>query len=225
MAGSPGRALDPALLRFFETHHARGRVGLVGQGNLVGRAIREGQKLLTRDGKPSRWSHVFILGDERPRPAARGKARVAPSPYIFESDLEVHLSRAQVRNGAQESWVGKWCGREVEHAAVLDFGLTPAQTDRVIAAALRLVEEQVRYPLGELLGTWIAIVRNRLWRPNPLEDPHAMYCSTFVRWCFREAGRDFLGREVHLSNTAPEHIAQARAPEAEWHAKRAADDR
>ncbi|MCI0342438.1 MAG: hypothetical protein L0216_15080 [Planctomycetales bacterium] len=217
MGVSHGQGLNPPLLRFFESHHSRGRVALVGAGNLAGRAIREGQRLLTPDGRASLWSHVFILGDERPRPASRGRGRVERSPYIFESDLEVHLDRAQVRNGAQESWVGKWCGREIEHAAVLDFGLSRAAADRVIAAALRLVEEQVRYPLGDLLGTWIAIVRRKVWEENPLKDPHAMYCSAFVRWCFREAGRDFLGREVHLSNTAPEHIAQAREPIAEWH--------
>lgn len=48
-----------------------------------------------------------------------------------------------------------------------------------------------------------------LWRPNPLDDPHAMYCSTYVRYCYQEAGRDFLGNEINISNTTPEDIAQA----------------
>jgi hypothetical protein len=30
-----------------------------------------------------------------------------------------------------------------------------------------------------------------------------------VRYCYKEAGRDFLGQEVSISNTTPEDIAQA----------------
>ncbi len=47
------------------------------------------------------------------------------------------------------------------------------------------------------------------WLPNPLDDPHAMYCSAFVRYCYKEAGKDFLGTDVSLSNTTPEDIAKA----------------
>jgi len=36
-----------------------------------------------------------------------------------------------------------------------------------------------------------------------------MYGSAFVRYCYREAGRDFLGSEISVSNTTPEDIAQA----------------
>jgi hypothetical protein len=36
-----------------------------------------------------------------------------------------------------------------------------------------------------------------------------MYCSAFVRYCYEEAGVDFLDRNVSISNTTPEHIAQA----------------
>ncbi len=39
--------------------------------------------------------------------------------------------------------------------------------------------------------------------------PHAMYCSAFVRYCYREAGKDFIGPEVSVSITTPEDIAQA----------------
>ena len=40
-------------------------------------------------------------------------------------------------------------------------------------------------------------------------DLHAMYCSAFVRYCYKEAGRDFIGNEISVSNTTPEDIAQA----------------
>ena len=45
-----------------------------------------------------------------------------------------------------------------------------------------------------------------------------MYCSAFVRFCYQEADRDFVDADVALSNTSPEHIAQARGFRAEWQA-------
>jgi hypothetical protein len=36
-----------------------------------------------------------------------------------------------------------------------------------------------------------------------------MYCSSFVRHCYREAGKDFMAAAVSVSNTTPEDIAQA----------------
>jgi hypothetical protein len=47
------------------------------------------------------------------------------------------------------------------------------------------------------------------WLPNPVDDSQAMYCSSFVRYCYTEARRDFLGPEISVSNTTPEEIAQA----------------
>jgi uncharacterized protein YfaT (DUF1175 family) len=97
----------------------------------------------------------------------------------------------------------------VENAAVIDFGLTDDQANDVLATALQLVDEQVLYPIGELLGTWLSIIAGRQWRENPLDDPHATYCSSFVRYCHANAGRDFMGGAISISNTTPEDIAQA----------------
>jgi len=36
-----------------------------------------------------------------------------------------------------------------------------------------------------------------------------MYCRAFVRYCYKEAGKDFIGPEINVSNTTPEDIAQA----------------
>jgi len=131
------------------------------------------------------------------------------SQNIFESDLKVNLFKPQLRNGAQENWFGKWCKETVENAAIINFRLSDDEKDNVLATALQLVDEQVLYPIQELLGTWWAIIMKKQWMPNPLDDPHAMYCSSFVRCCYKEAGRDFLGQEISVSNTAPENIARA----------------
>ena len=200
--------LNSRLLEFFTTHYKPGAIGMVGTKGTFGMAIREAQSAVTVDGEASLWSHCFIIGDLRlDRRGARGaKSR---SPYIYESDIKVNLFKVQLRNGAQENWISKWCKENVENAAVIDFGLSEDQKDDILATALQLVDEQVLYPIHELLGTWWAIISKKQWLPNPVDDPHAMYCSAFTRYCYREAGRDFIGPEISVSNTTPEDIAQA----------------
>jgi hypothetical protein len=200
--------LNPKLLEFFTTHYKPGIIGIVGAKDIIGMAIREAQKAVTTDGKASLWSHCFLFGDLRFDRRGAGGTK-SKSPYIFESDLKVNLLKAQVRNGAQENWIGKWCREEVENAAVIDFGLSEDQKENILSTALQLVDEQVLYPIQELLGTWWAIITKKQWLKNPLDNPHAMYCSAFTRYCYKWADRDFIGSEISVSNTTPEHIAQA----------------
>jgi len=200
--------LNLQLLEFFTTYYKPGIIGIIGSKGTIGLAIREAQKAVTADGKASLWSHCFIFGDLRFDRRGAGSTK-SKSPYIFESDLHVDLFKSQLRNGAQENWIGKYCRERVENAAVIDFGLSEDQRDNILATALQLVDEQVLYPIHELLGTWWAIITKKQWVPNPLDDPHAMYCSAFTRYCYKEAGRDFIGPEISVSNTTPEDIAQA----------------
>jgi hypothetical protein len=202
------KEINDKLLQFFTQHYKGGVIGVVGATGTIGMAIREAQRAVTPDGRASLWSHCFILGDLRFDRRGAGGTR-SKSVYIFESDLKVNVFKPQLRNGAQENWIGKWCKEEVENAAIIDFGLSEDQRNNVLATALQLVDEQVLYPIHELLGTWWAIIMKKQWLPNPLDDHHAMYCSAFTRYCYREAGRDFLGNEISVSNTTPEDIARA----------------
>lgn len=215
-AASLAGGLNPALYEWLQGHWRRGRVVVCGDRTLVGKAVRFGQRALTRDGGDSRWSHTYVMGDVRAdRRGSEGA--VTRSPYLFESDFDVNPAKRQLKSGAQESWLGKWCHAEVEHVAVLDLDLDDATADAVCATALQLVTEQVRYPLAGVLETWVAVARGQVWRENPRHSRNAMYCSAFVRHCWRAAGRDFVGDDIALSNTAPEHLAQARPFLAEWH--------
>ncbi len=200
--------LNPKLLEFFTCNYKPGIIGLVGASGVIGMAIREAQRAVTTDGKASLWSHCFILGDLRLDRRGPGGSK-SKSPYLLESDLKINLLNPQVSNGAQENWIGKWCKEEVENAAVIDFGVSEDQRDMILATALQLVDNQVLYPIQELLGTWWAIITKKQWLPNPLDGPHAMYCSAFTRYCYKEAGRDFIGPEISVSNTTPEDIARA----------------
>ena len=200
--------LNLNLLRFFKDHYKPGIIGIVGTNGTIGMAIREAQKTVTPGGEASLWSHCFIFGDLRLDRRGQGGSKTK-STYIFESDLKVNVFKPQLRNGAQENWIGKYCREKVENAAVIDFGLSESQIDDILSNALQLVDEQVLYPIQELLGTWWTIITKKEWRRNPVDDRHAMYCSSFVRYCYEKAGADFLGRKVNVSNTTPEHIAQA----------------
>ncbi len=199
--------LNPRLLDFFTENYKPGSIGMVGTKGVIGTAIREAQSAVRTDRKASLWSHCFIFGDLRLDRKGQEGAK-SKSPYLFESDLKIDLLKSQIRNGAQENWIGKWCREEVENAAVIDFGLSNDQKDAVLATALQLVDEQVLYPIHELLGTWWAIITRKQWLPNPVDNPHAMYCSAFVRYCYKEAGKDFIGPEISVSNTTPEDIAR-----------------
>jgi hypothetical protein len=200
--------LNLDLFEFFTTNYKPGTIGLVGTRDTIGLAIREAQRQMTANKTASLWSHCFIFGELR-RDRRGPEGAVNRSPYIFESDIAASLLKPQLRNGAQENWVGKWCKDTVAHAAVVDLGLSDEQTDIILATALQLIDEQILYPIQELFGTWLAITTKKQWLPNPFNDPHAMYCSTFVRYCYKEAGKDFLGNDVSLSNTTPEDIVQA----------------
>ncbi|MGD0916079.1 MAG: hypothetical protein ABSB22_06445 [Thermodesulfobacteriota bacterium] len=200
--------IDEKLLQFFTERYKPGIIGIVGTKDAIGLAIREAQSDITVDGRASLWSHCFIFGDLRLDRRGENGAK-SKSPYLFESDLKVNPFKPQLRNGAQENWIGKWCREEVENAVVIDFALSEDQSENILATALQLVDEQVLYPIHELLGTWWAIIAKKQWVPNPFDDPHAMYCSSFVRYCYKQEGRDFLGSRVSVSNTTPEDIARA----------------
>ena len=94
----------------------------------------------------------------------------------------------------KKTGLGNGARAEVANAAVIDFGLTDDQTKDVLATALQLVDEQVLYPIGELLGTWWSIIAGRQWQENPLDDPHAMYCSSFAEVLLRKGRQGLYGR-------------------------------
>jgi len=127
--------VNERLLNFFTEHHKPGIIGVVGSNDAIGQAIREAQRAVTGNKKPSLWSHSFILGELRPDRRGPGNA-MSDSPYIFESDLKIKLFKPQLRNGAQENWIGKWCGPTVENAALIDFGLSEDEKDDVLATGL-----------------------------------------------------------------------------------------
>lgn len=190
---------------FFERYAAPGRIGLYGGPELINRLINRAQRHLNDDRAWSRWSHAFIF---------QGR-RHGGHHWVIESDLDIH--RKHIRLGVQENRITKYHDdKNTTALAILDFGLSPEQIDRMLAAALEQVAQRTRYSLRELAGTAWAM-RHPEWRPreNLLARDQALFCSAFVRHVFAEAGLD-LASGINEKNTAPEHIACTELPHTKW---------
>jgi hypothetical protein len=190
---------------FLEKHAAPGRIGLVGGPLLIDRLIGRAQRHLDDDHAHSRWAHALLFQGRR----ADGHH------WVIESDLEIH--RKHIRLGVQENRVAKYHDEtKVASLAILDFGLQPAQLDRLLAAALEHVAQRTRYSLRELAGTAWAM-RHAKWQPreNVLARDQSFFCSAFVRHVFAEAGLDLVAG-VTAKNTAPEHLSRTPVPHTKW---------
>jgi hypothetical protein len=190
---------------FFERHARPGRVGLIGGPELINRLIGRAQRHLDARHEWSRWSHAFLF---------QGR-RHDGHHWLVESDLEI--KRKHIRLGVQENRAEKYFDDTKTTAiAVLDFGLTPEQEQRVLAGALDLVAAGTRYSLREIAGTAWAM-RHPEWRPreNLLAREQAFYCSAFVRHVFAGAGLDLVAG-IAEKNTAPEHLACTVVPHTKW---------
>ncbi|MBI5364475.1 MAG: hypothetical protein HZA53_14955 [Planctomycetes bacterium] len=193
---------------FVEEHARAGRVGLVGGASLIDRAIALAQRPLARGAGKSAWSHAFLFQGRR----ADGRH------WVIESDLDVH--RKHVRLGVQENRADKYADEAAwPSIAILDFGLTAREVERVHALALELVATRVRYSVRELLGTLVALHRPNASgaraKANPLAREHAIFCSAFVQHVFRECGVDLVPG-VDVKHTAPEDLARSPRAKTMW---------
>ncbi len=91
---------------------------------------------------------------------------------------------------------------------MLDFGLSPAQTNIILVEALEMVASRTRYSLRELVGTLIALRRQELrGAENVLARDRSVFCSALVQHLFAKAGID-LAPGVHGKNTTPQDISR-----------------
>lgn len=196
---------DVSNVEFFERYASPGRVGVVGGANVIDLAISAAQQKLGDARKWSSWSHAFIF---------QGR-RVDGHHWVVESDLDVHTKH--MRLGVQENRVAKYCDDEgYPRVAVLDFGLSASDTEKLLSAALDLVSQHVQYSIRELFGTLLAIYNPKLrGKGNLFERPSSVYCSAFVRLLFDGIGMNLLP-EIEIKNTAPEDLLHSAKPHQVW---------
>jgi hypothetical protein len=186
----------------FLTRYARGGcVGLSGGVTLVDKAICRAERHLHAEARWGVWSHAFLFQG----------LRADGHHWVIESDLQIQHKHIQL--GVQENRITKYFNEQnYTTLAVLDFGLTEAQTRLVIAEGLEMVETRTRYSLRELVGTLIALRRRELrGTENILARDRSVYCSAFVQHLFRKAGVD-LAPGVEGKNTTPEDISRTSVP-------------
>ena len=190
----------------FLNRHARpGCIGLAGGSLPIDRAIRKAQRLVRDDHQPSDWSHAFLF---------TGK-RLDGRHWVLESDLD--LKRKTLRLGVQENRadqfhdVGKY-----PVLGVMDLGLDAEQVRKVLTEGLELLSQRTMYSLRELAGTLLAMKKPGMRsRENPLARKNSLYCSAFVRHCFRAAGLD-LTPGLSEKNTTPEDLTTTPLPHTLW---------
>jgi hypothetical protein len=192
---------DLSNREFLERYASAGRIGLSGGITLVDKAICRAERHLDEQETWGLWSHAFLFEGRR----ADGHH------WVIESDLQIHHKHIQL--GVQENRISKYFDERLYTIlAVLDLGLSEAQTASLLGEGLELVANRARYSLRELFGTFIALHRPDLRsRTNLLARQSSMYCSALVQHLFRKAGLD-LAPGVDLKNTTPEDIARMKLP-------------
>lgn len=112
--------MNPDRFDFFRTHYCWGRVALVGESDWIGEALRAGQRGLTRDGHPSRWSHTFILGELRPGRRGPQGTKGCGLELIHElaALLGEHLPKGRFRFGPDPG-EGGWEANELRSLLLL----------------------------------------------------------------------------------------------------------
>ncbi len=195
---------------FWKRYAKKGAIGLVGGTIWIHRAICEMQALVTPDHRPSLWAHAFIFTGKRPD----------GFDWLAESDLVVEPLRLRIINGAQESRIDKYYGTDKAlHCAVLDFGLSDPDADKVVRKALDMISKKILYPVSGLFGTLLAYLSGaERWR-NLWNTRNALYCSAFVQEAYLAAGID-LARDVATTNTSPEHLWLTKVPHRSYVLKR-----
>lgn len=195
--------------QFFNRHAAPGRVGLVGGTTLIDRAICRAQRHVDDDKNWSCWSHAFLI--EGPR--------VDGHCWVIESDLDIH--RKHIRLGVQENRVTKFFDEKLfSTMAILDFALTPEQTNSVLREGLNLVADRTRYSLRELFGALVALRKQTLrGKTNLLSREKSLFCSALVQHLFRAAGIDLVPG-LDIKHTAPEDLARSPVPHTTYLLKR-----
>src|SRR5215475_488014 len=186
---------------FLQRYARPGHIGLSGGVTLIDKAICRAARHVHGKKKWGAWSHAFLFEGERHD----------GHHWVIESDLQFH--RKHISLGVQENRVSKYFDEELYTTlAVLDFGLTEAQTSCLLREGLELVATRARYSLRELVGTLIALRHPELrGRDNLLARKRSMYCSAFVQHLFQKAGLD-LAPGVDGKNTTPEDIAETAMP-------------
>ena len=169
---------------------------LSGHGSLSW-LIRYAQKIQTKDGEPSKWSHAMIYFNVL---------------IAFESTIDfkpydsAHTGRGKrLDNGVQLNRLENF--RDSAPAMLMHFPFVDLQRQLLNAKIGEILETGYTYPILGLIGSLLSYWIFRGWQSNPLQSKHSLYCSAAVQEVYSVLGIDF--DPMHTArNTSPEIISQ-----------------
>jgi hypothetical protein len=203
------RAINSELLDFWAKQARPGQIALIHIDLVTAKLINWAEKWVTPDGEPSPWTHCFMFIEPR-----------EGVPWITESDVAVPLPGYRPKpSGPQENPAEKWALEMIDHAAIVDPGLSPEQLD-----ALKKVEQQIlgdgyTYRYSGLLETGFAMFKGDLAYRNPLHRGDSMHCGHYLRVLLQSVGIDPFGEAVLPENTVPDLFGRSFPIVAEWPGK------
>ena len=184
---------------------ARAWIGLLGQRDLPGVALRRAQAELRWDRRPSLWSHAFVF-----LAPPTGGDSVATLPI---AEVALHSRAGHFPEPAENAVTGGPLSMYEDplrdaNAALIAVGMSPDQLKAVQERAEhRRNLDRLRYDLWTALGVW----QTYLWSagaPNPLREGFPVFSSAFVEYCFEAIELD-LSPGASERNSAPEHLWNA----------------
>src|SRR6185503_19928997 len=200
---------DLSNREFLQRHVRPGRIGLSTGTTLADKAIARAERHLDPDGRWGCWSHAFIFEG----------VRVDGHQWVIESDLQIHHKHLQL--GVQENRLGKYFDQKLYTTlAVLDFGLSEEQTNRLVRDGLDMVAARTRYSLRELIGTLLGFRNPQLrGRENLLARDQCFFCSSFVVHLFRKVRVD-IASGLDSKHVTPEDLSLSKLPHTTFLLKR-----
>lgn len=174
-----------------------GDILLSGSNSFISRLIRYAQKVQTKDGKPSRWSHASIVYKD---------LTVFESTIDFEPYDPEHIGKGKrLVNGVQLNKLSIF--KDDDPMMLMSFPFSEVQRGILLDKIDRVLLCGYTYPILGLIGSLLSYWIFRGWKSNPLQSKHSLYCSAAVQEVYSSLGIDF---DVnHTSrNTSPEIISQ-----------------
>jgi hypothetical protein len=193
----------------FEQFEGGGKmaIGLLGQRDLPGVALRRAQAILRWDLRPSLWSHAFLVtGTPRADRSIAG---------LKLREVTIHSRAGEfpdpAHNAVTDARLGDYDDPLVDaNAALLVVQMSPEQLKDV---AYRTTEEGVnldrlRYDLWQTLGVWQTYFWSAGAAGNPLREGFPVFSSAFVEYCYEAIALD-LAPGASERSSAPEHLWNA----------------
>lgn len=190
-------------------------IGMVGSRDIPGVTLRQAQRVLRWDRKPSFWSHAFLLGRDWD-----GREPVSRLP-IIEVPLFPRNGRFPdpAQNGVtSQTTLGAYSDAKVDaNVALLTVCRGGSKADQRMTRlgseeldALRQRAEmpnfdRQRFDLWDQLGIWQQYLWSDATMDNPLMAGHPIPATALVEMVFEAIGLDLVPN-ASARNSAPEHM-------------------